>query len=379
MKSKIYGIIQRNLHKLTNLSAYEKSIFKKILKCRTERVPDKFSCCDSCGEVHPVYKSCKNRMCPVCNGSATVKWIAKRESELLPTSYFMLTYTIPSELKSLFLANKKICYNLLFKAMSQTLLKAVEKNNRGFNGRAGFFSVIHTWDQRLRFHPHLHVVIPSGCLSEDRTQWNPSPSSFLLPVRKLSADFRDKLLFYLRKEERAGTLVIPKKIKDLKSLLGELKQVPWVVNSQAPSKGKNKPQHMIRYLSRYACKTAVSDKRIKKIENGDVHLSYIDRKKKKSKTEILSEELFMERLVLHILPKGFKKIRFYGFMANRSRKNMLTLCKMLMGESLSEQVESEDLNDTAFLFWKYFKVDITLCPDCNKGHIFFLNSNSEGG
>ena len=379
MKSKIYGIIQRNLHKLTNLSAYEKSIFKKILKCRTERVPDKYTCCDNCGTVHPVYKSCKDRMCPVCNGSAAVKWIAKRESELLPTAYFMLTYTIPSELKPLFLSNKKICYNLLFKAMSKTLLKAVENNNKSFHGKAGFFAVLHTWDQRLNFHPHLHVVIPSGCLSEDKTKWNPSNRTFLLPVRKLSADFRDKLLSYLRKEERVGTLLIPKEIAELKSLLEKLKQISWVVNSQAPEKGKNKPQLMIRYLSRYVNKTAVSDKRIKKIENGNVHLSYIDRKKKIAKVEILTEELFMKRLVLHILPKGFKKIRFYGFMANRSRKSMLILCRMLMGIPLSGQEETEDLNDTAFLFWKYFKVDITLCSDCGKGHIFYLDSNSEGG
>lgn len=380
MKSKIYGIIQRNLHKLTSLTAYEKYIFKKILKCRTERVPDKYTCCDSCGTVRPVYKSCKDRMCPTCNGSGTVKWIAKREAELLPTGYFMLTYTIPSELKVLFLSNKKICYNLLFKAMSRTLLNAVEQNSRSFHGRAGFFSVLHTWDQRLRYHPHLHVIIPSGCLSEDKTQWNASHPVFLLPVKKLSASFRDKLLFYLRKEERAETLNIPKEIEDVKSLLNEMKQIPWVINSQAPSKGKDKPQLMIRYLSRYVNKTAVSDKRIKKIENGNVHLSYIDRKKKQSKTEILSEELFMKRLIQHVLPKGFKKVRFYGFMANRSRKNMLILCRMLMGSPLSEQVElEEEDNDTAFLFWKYFRVDITLCPDCNKGHVFYLNSNRGGG
>ena len=181
--------------------------------------------------------------------------------------------------------------------MSRTLLKAVENNNRSFYGKAGFFAVLHTWDQRLNFHPHLHVVIPSGCLSEDKTKWNPFNQTFLLPVKKLVADFRDKLLFYLRKEERAGTLNIPGKLENLKLLLDVLKLSPWVVNSQAPGKGKNKPQLMIRYLSRYVNKTAVSDKRINKIENGNVYLSYIDRKKKKAKVEVLSEELFMKRLV----------------------------------------------------------------------------------
>lgn len=379
MESKILEIIERNIHAITDLSGYEKSTFEKILNCRSEQVPHLYSSCDSCGRIHPVYKSCKNRMCPVCNGSGTVKWIAKRESELLPTSYFLLTYTIPSELRSLFLSNKKLCYNILFKAMSQTLMNGVESNNRSFHGKAGFFAVLHTWDQRLNFHPHLHVVIPSGCLSSDKTKWNPSNPAFLLPVRKLSATFRDKLLFYLRKEERAETLTVPKRIEDLKLLLEKLKQVPWVVHSQAPGDGKNNPQHMIRYLSRYVNKTAVSDKRIRKLENGNVHLSYTDRKTKTAKVEIISEELFLKRLVLHILPKGFKKIRFYGFMANRCRKNMLALCSMLLGIPLAQQVETDDLNNTAFLFWKYFGVDITLCSSCGKGHISFVKINRGGG
>ena len=152
-----------------------------------------------------------------------------------------------------------------------------------------------------------------------------------------------------------------------------------MVHSQAPGDGKNNPQHMIRYLSRYVNKTAVSDKRIRKLENGNVHLSYVDRKKKKSKIEILSEELFLKRLVLHILPKGFKKIRFYGFMTNRYRKSMLALCRMLLGIPLAQQIETDDLNDTAFLFWKYFGVDITLCSACGKGHISFVKINTGGG
>ncbi len=379
MESKILEIIERNISTITGLSSYERSTFMKILNCRSETVPHLFSLCDNCGSVHPVYKSCKNRMCPICNGAGTVKWIAKRESELLPTSYFLLTYTIPSELRPLFLSNKKLTYNLLFKAMSQTLLKGIEINNRTFHGKAGFFAVLHTWDQRLNFHPHLHVVIPSGCLSSDKTKWNPSHPNFLLPVRKLSADFRDKLLFYLRKEERSETLIVPKKIEDLKLLLENLKQVPWVVHSQAPGDGKNNPQHMIRYLSRYVNKTAVSDKRIRKLENGNVYLSYIDRKSKTARMETISEELFLRRLVFHILPKGFKKIRFYGFMANRYRKSMLALCRMLLGIPLVKQIETEDLNDTAFLFWKYFKVDITLCSSCGKGHISFVKTTTGGG
>ena len=214
------------------------------------------------------------------------------------------------------------------------------------------------------------MVIPSGALSDDKTKWNASHPAFYLPVRKLSAAFRDKLLFYLRKAERDNKLVIPQSINDLHTLLKNLKTIKWVVHSQPPEKTKSNPQYMIRYLSRYVNKTAVSEHRIKKLEKGCVHLSYIDRKRNKAKTEIISEKLFMQRLAIHILPKGFKKVRFYGFMANRCRKSMLVLCRMLLGYSIAEQQEvDEKLNDTAFLFWKYFGIDISKCPDCEKGHL----------
>ena len=146
-------------------------------------------------------------MCPVCNKAYTLKWIAKREAELLPVGYFLLTFTIPKELRPLFLCNKNLCYNLLFKSISKVLKKGVKIGK--FCGQAGFFSILHTWDQRLNFHPHIHVVIPSGCLSLDKTKWNSSYLSFFLPVKKLSLDFREKLLFYLMKENKAKKLNIP--------------------------------------------------------------------------------------------------------------------------------------------------------------------------
>ena len=380
MESKIIEIIKRNVSRIQGITNYERNVLEKINNCRSDPVPHLFTRCDICGVIHQVYKSCKNRLCPICNGSSTVKWIAKREAELLPTGYFLLTYTIPSSLRSVFLLNKKLCYDLLFKSMNKTLTKGIKTGLRDFHGYSGFYSILHTWDQRLNHHPHLHTVIPAGCLSEDRTQWTPSHPAFLLPVRKLSIDFRNKLLFYLRKEQRKGSLKKPKEVNDIEVLLENLKNIPWVVNSQPPGKHKSTPEHIVRYLSRYVNKTAVKDERIRKIENGKVYLSYYDRKRKKAKTEIIGEELFLKRLLLNILPKGFKKVRFYGFMANRYRATMLALCRMLLGVSLYTQEELKDcLNDTAFLFWKYFTIDILLCPDCNKGHIHYLKGNLRGG
>ncbi len=374
MESKIFTIIKNNINKIEGLSGYEKSVFRKILNCRTEPVPSLFTRCDNCDTIHPVYKSCKDRMCPVCNGAASIKWAAKREAELLSTGYFLLTYTIPSQLRSLFLMNKKLCYNLLFKSVSASLTAGIEKNNRKFHGKGGFFAMLHTGDQRMFHHPHLHIVVPAGCISTDGTKWIDSKPTFFLPVKKMSSDFRKKLLFYLSKEYKSGSLKIPGEINNFETLLIKLKNIPWVVNSQPPARGKS--THILRYLSRYVAKTAVSDKRIQKVENGKVHIEYYDRKKKQGRTEIITEMQFMRRLVLHFLPKGFKKVRFYGFMANCHKANKLVLCRMLLGQPIAEQEEISKklLNDTAFLFWKYFRIDITLCKDCGKGHINFVKS-----
>ena len=146
MKNEILGIIKRNLSCTEGLTEYEKSTFTRILNCRTETVPGLKSKCDTCGTSHVVYKSCKNRLCPVCNGSASIKWIAKREAETLPTGYFMMTFTVPSELRSLFLYNKKNCYDLLFKCVSKTISSQIKKGFRGFTGIPGFFCMLHTWD-----------------------------------------------------------------------------------------------------------------------------------------------------------------------------------------------------------------------------------------
>jgi len=381
MESKILGVIKRNSGRLDNLSGYEKSVLVKIINCRTEPVPNLFARCDCCSSVHTVYKSCKDRMCPVCNGSASIKWTAKREAELIPAGYFLLTYTVPSQLRSLFLANKKICYNLLFKSVSLSLIEGVLNNNRKFHGRAGFFGMLHTWDQRMGYHPHLHIVMPAGCLSIDGTEWISSNPSFFLPVKKMSADFREKLLLFLYKELKKGSLKIPKDIEDLEKVLEDLESIPWVVNSQAPGRTGKKPEHVVRYLSRYVAKSAVSDSRIRKVQSGKVNFSYYDRKKKQGKTEIITEVQFMKRLMLHVLPKGFKKVRFFGFMSNRYRAVNLALCRMLLGQPLSDQEEQNKklLEDTAFLFWKYFKIDITLCKECGKGHIHFVHSPDGGG
>lgn len=381
MNNLLLEIISRRYNTITYSNPHEKQVFEKVLRCKTETVPNLFTRCDHCNTIHPVYKSCKDRMCPVCNKSASVKWAAKRESELLSVPYFMLTFTIPSQLRSLFLSNKKICYSLLLKAVSRTLLEGVKNNDKAFHGKTGFIAMLHTWDQRLNYHPHVHVMIPGGCLSENKTEWVSSHPSFFLPVKCISGQFKTTLITCLRKANKTGSLYLPKVYDDFRELLDTLEKKKWVVHSQAANNKKSDSLSLIRYLSRYVSKSAVSNKKITRLDSTKISISYYDRKKKTPKREVIAEEECMKRLVFHILPKNFKKVRSYGFLANRYKSGMLALCRMLMGTPLSEQQkpDKELLNDTAFLFWKFFHIDITMCPDCKEGHIEYVRGCSPEG
>jgi len=185
----------------------------------------------------------------------------------------------------------------------------------------------------------------------------------------------------IRKELKKGSLRIPSKIKDPQNYYGKLKSRKWVVHCEAPEKERSKPESIIRYLSRYVSKTAVNDNRILKVEKGKVYLKYYNRKKKKAMVEVIPEMQFLKRLLLHILPKGFQKVRYYGFMANRYRASQLALCRMLLGAPLNSQheIDKEQLNDVVFLFWKYFRIDISLCRDCGKGHVRLKDERMRSG
>jgi hypothetical protein len=262
----------------------------------------------------------------------------------------------------------------LFSAASKTILTGVRDNDRAFNGNAGFFAVLHTHDQQLNFHPHLHVVVPAGCLNDDNTGWNHSHPAFFLPVKRLSCAFKDRLLTSLATGVSNGSITTPECKDKTIALFSQLRKVPWVVNSQAPKNRKNKPHTIIRYLSRYVNRPPVNNERLSTDENGNIFIHYANRKTGVRQKRMVSEESFVKLLALHILPKNFKRTRFYGFMANRCRRTKLALCRMFLGIKLSCQHPlNESVTDKAFLFWKYFRVDILLCADCQKGHLVFTH------
>jgi hypothetical protein len=381
MSSLVVDIIANNYTKIEYHNPNERAVFEKILRCKTEAVPGLYTRCTCCHALHPVYKSCKDRLCPVCNKSASLKWAARQETRLLCVPYFMLTFTIPFQLRSVFLANKKTCYSMLFQSVSSTIIEGVLRNDKIFHGHAGFIALLHTWDQRLNYHPHIHVMVPGGCLNETKTEWIPSHPSFFVPVKRLSQQFKKRLLALLSRANAKGKLYLPRKYKEFGILLDMLEKKSWVVHSQATGKQHHDPVALVRYMSRYVAKSALSDKKVLRVDANKIALRYFDRKNRQPKKEIITETECMRRLVYHVLPKGFKKVRCYGFLANRHGETLIALCRMLKGEPLADQ-QTHDidlLTDTAFLFWRYFRIDITLCTECKCGHIEYIKIPFPGG
>jgi|GEM_PF-2864222 len=223
-------------------------------------------------------------------------------------------------------------------------------------------------------------MVPGGCLDETKTAWIASHPSFFLPVKRLSEQFKRTLLTLLRKAEKKSLMHLPQKYTEFSSFFDMLEKKAWVVHSQAAGKNWN-PVSLIRYIARYAAKSAVSDKRVSRVGDNQIAISYYDRKKNRPRQEILSETECMRRLVFHVLPKGFKKVRCYGFLANRHCESHVALCRMLSGELLSSLQKHDEsiITDTAFLFWRYFQIDITLCTECKTGHIEYLRIQAPGG
>lgn len=201
MENNIGRILENNFNKITFNSRYERRVIAEIINCRTEKLGQRVEKCDHCGNEVVYYNSCRNRNCPNCQGKQSFKWMNNRLNEALPTDYFHCVFTIPEELREMFLYNKRVCINILFKAVSKTLTQVAKRNLRI---KIGFITVLHTWNQRLLFHPHIHVIIPGGGLSSDGSKWVSVKSGYLLPHKKLSKVFRGKILFYLNKAFRKG-------------------------------------------------------------------------------------------------------------------------------------------------------------------------------
>src|ERR1022692_4328846 len=306
-----------------------------ITACRTAVLGYHADECGQCGEVRISYNSCRNRHCPKCQSLARAQWLEARKAELLPVEYFHVVFTMPEEVARLAFYNRKTVYDILFRVTAETLL-TIARDPRHLGAELGFFAVLHTWGQNLHFHPHLHCVIPGGGLSPDQSRWIACRPGFFLPVRVLSRLFRRLFIAALEKAFDEEQLEFRSEIEGLCTrqafidYLAPVARAEWVVYAKPPFGG---PAHVLEYLGRYTHRVALSNDRLLSIDNGEVRFRYKDYRvagREKHRVMALPEDEFIRRFMTHVLPPGFQKIRFHGFLSHRRRKDGLALCRYLL-------------------------------------------------
>ncbi len=311
-------------------------VLRAIERCRTAALGGHRDQCVRCGHQAISYNSCRNRHCPKCQTNAREKWLCARRRELLPVCYFHLVFSVPHALAPLMWQNKKLLFGLLFDASAAALLEVAADPAR-LGAEIGFLSILHTWGQTLQHHPHIHCVVPGGGLSPDHARWISSPSHFFLPVRVLSRVFRGKFVAGLERAFRRNELTFHGAClplsngKAFAAFVRTLFREDWVVYAKPPFGG---PEHVLQYLARYTHRVAISNHRI--IAVNDTHVSfrwkdYAHHNKRRTLT--LTHEEFLHRFLQHVLPKGFPRIRYFGFLANRRRGEFLTLCRTRLDQA----------------------------------------------
>ena len=349
------SFIDRNRSLLTGRHL---KVLAAIERCRTAALGGHRDRCVRCGyeTTSYSYNSCRNRHCGKCQTNARDQWLAARSRELLPVAYVHVVFTLPHQLSRLVYHNQRILYDLLFRASAATLLK-IAADPKHLGAEIGFLSVLHTWGQTLEFHPHVHCVIPSGGLSANHQDWIPPRYPFFLPVHVLGAVFRAKFVAGLKRAWRKGALCLPGDLQPLvheklfRAFLRSLFLKKWVVYAKPPFGG---PQHVLHYLARYTHRVAISNHRIVNFADGKVTFRWKDyAHHNKKRVMTLSAEEFLRRFLLHTLPRGFVRIRSFGFLANRRRKALLSLCRTLLNAPSPEVPREADAKPA---LWR--------CPQC---------------
>ncbi len=312
-------------------------VMSAIERCRTAALGGHVVRCESsaCGHTRIAYCSCRNRHCPKCQGSVAREWLADREGELLPVTYFHVVYTLPSELRDIAYQNKRVVYDILMKASAETTLQIAADPKR-LGARIGITSVLHTWGSAMTHHPHVHMIVPGGGLSPDGDIWIASRGNFLVHVHVLARMFRGKVLAMLKEAHAAGRLQFFNTHAGLadpntfKRFLGPLHRSHWIVYCKAPFAG---PEQVLRYLSRYTHRVAISNRRLVAAGDGHVAFRWKDYRvegAQRWKTMQLSAVEFIRRFLIHVLPKGLQRIRHYGLLANANRCKALERARELL-------------------------------------------------
>ena len=355
-------VVRRHAALLPDPTPEQRRVLKAIAACRTAALGGHMEVCDLCGYQRPAYNSCRNRHCPKCQGSACARWMEDQAATLLPVEYFHVVFTLPNAFNALALANPRVVYGLLFTAVSRTLLE-VAANPKRLGARIGFLAILHTLGQNLSLHPHIHCVIPGGGLSPDSSRWIGCRPGFFLPVRVLSRVFRGKFIDLLRGAFKDGRLRGLPDAAAFEALIASSLRTDWVVYAKPPFGG---PEQVLKYLARYTHRIAISNRRLVSMDERSVTFRYKDYAHgNQPRMMTLEAGEFLRRFLMHVVPRGFMRIRHFGFLANRGRKSNLQRCR----ELLHAQVPDSDAVDLARLRKDQPLDDRNLCPVCGRGHM----------
>ena len=349
------SFIDRNRNHLT---WPQLKVLRAIRDCRTAALGGHLDRCSRCGRQAISYNSCRNRHCPKCQTNKRDQWLGKQTQDLLPLPYFHVVFTLPHDLSALVLQNKKLLYDLLLRTSAETLLE-IAADSKHLGAQIGFLSILHTWGQNLLHHPHVHCVIPAGGLAPDGSRWIHTRPGFFLSVRVLSKVFRGKFSEALKNLSRRNKLQLHGPLKVLAEprrfakFLRQLFRQDWVVYAKPPFGG---PEHVLHYLARYTHRVAISNHRLLAFENDRVTFRWKDyaHGNKKRKMAVTADE-FLRRFLLHLLPRGFMRIRHFGILANRCRAPLIAHCRHLLAEAPRPQ-SSAAVSLTQPAVWA--------CPDC---------------
>ena len=369
---RVHGTAFRAAHRLC---AVQHRALRAIERCRTAALGGELRACDACGAQRYVYHSCRNRHCPKCRPMPRSRWLAERRAELLPVPYYHLVFTLPHELNALAQGNARALYAMLFAAASRTLLE-FGRNPRWLGGELAATLVLHTWGQTLSQHPHVHCLVGAGALSQSGT-WVRSRRGFLFPVKALSIVFRGKFLAALSSALQRGQLALAGGTTTLgapraqRALLAELRKHPWVVYAKRPFAG---PEQVLQYLGRYTHRSALSNERLVSLEHAVVRFRYKDYAHgARRRVMALAAAEFLRRFALHVLPRGFNRIRHYGLLANRNKHALLRAARTALAQP--EPVRESAAPESIAAFWQRIaSLDITRCPHCHHGTLRIVTS-----
>ena len=355
-------VFRAHADRLGPLTDTQAKAVRAITRCRTAELGGHVQECDRCGHREISYNSCRNRHCPKCGALQKARWVQARRADVLPVEYHHVVFTVPQELHPVFLADPKGAMDLLFAAVSKTLLE-VAANPKRLGGKIGFTAVLHTWTQKLLYHPHVHVVVPGGGLSPQGDRWISARPGFFLPVRVLSEVFRGKLLSMLEDASTEGQFGMP--LESVLPVLARASLKKWVVYSKPPVAGA---EQVVDYLGRYTHRIAISNERLVGLQDGQVTFRWKDRahgNEKKLMTLEVGE--FLRRFLRHVLPKGLVRIRHYGFLANSVRRKRIAHCRRLLGNVAAAEAPAQPSETWQELLLRLTGRDVSRCPKCGEG------------